>query len=135
MPDSFAFFYVLYLRAKPIPNRTFQRGPKVDQISNSNNGLAQSSAKLTDKLTDKLADNPANLTDKLADNPAKLAAPYIENSNNGIVTERTLAHTRARGLIPKKLLLEAVDESFINRTSQLNLADGFPLSQAQCREK
>ena len=120
MPDSFGFFYVLYLRAKPIPNRTFQRGSKVDQISNSNNGLAQSSAKLTDKL---------------ADNPAKLAAPYIENSNNGIVTERTLSSARARGLIPKKLLLEAVDDSLINRNPNLNLADGFPLSQAQCREK
>ena len=30
----------------------------------------------------------AKLTDKLADNPAKLAAPYKENGNNGIVTER-----------------------------------------------
>ena len=86
MPDSFAFFYVLYLRAKPIPNRTFQRGPKVDQISNSNNGLAQSLAKLAAKL---------------ANNPAKLATPYIENGNNGNVSART----RARGLISKKLFL------------------------------
>ena len=46
--------------------------------------MAQSLAKLVTKL----ADNPAKLVTKLANNPAKLATPYIENGNNGNVSER-----------------------------------------------
>ena len=40
------------------------------------------------KLDTKLANDPAKSDTKLANDPAKLAIPYIENGNNGNVSER-----------------------------------------------
>ena len=76
---------------------------------------------------DKIADSVSEISDKNADNLSNvsdnLSIPYIENGK-----ERNLNVTRAReNLFSKKLLLEAVDNSFINRTPQLNSADGFSL--------
>ena len=75
------------------------------------------------EISDRNADSLSNISDSLSNVSDSLSIPYIENGK-----ERNLNVTRAReNLFSKKLLLEAVDNSFINRTPHLNLADGFPL--------
>ncbi len=83
---------------------------------------------------DKIADNLSDVSDKNADNLSNvsdnLSIPYIENGK-----ERNLNVTRAReNLFSKKLLLEAVDDNFINRTPHLTWQMGS-LFPAKCRAK
>ena len=82
------------------------------------------------EISDRNADSLSNISDSLSNVSDSLSIPYIENGK-----ERNLNVTRAReNLFSKKLLLEAVDDNFINRTPHLTWQMGS-LFPAKCRAK
>lgn len=136
MPDSFAFFYVLYLRAKPIPNRTFCQMTglskrslyrKVKVLVEAGYLVNQDVNKyrITDILTDSLSVNTDILTDSVSVNTDSLSSPYIENGKNGKVTVMNGARTNRE--MPKETFVGSSRRQTHQSKPSSHLADGFHL--------
>jgi hypothetical protein len=136
VPDSFAFFYVLYLRAKPIPNRTFCQMTglskrslyrKVKVLVEAGYLVNQDVNKyrITDILTDSLSVNTDILTDSVSVNTDSLSSPYIENGKNGKVTVMNGARTNRE--MPKETFVGSSRRQTHQSKPSSHLADGFHL--------